>query len=134
MRSQITDDEVVQAEIKRQIHLSEYVHRKHRFATVVAMVLIAIAAFVMALPVDCDACGCNGFLREGMSRIDVQARCGTPAMKDVVGETYVKTGPGRVVKSREEVWTYNFGPSCFTKEMYFRGGSLVGVKVGDYGY
>ncbi len=79
---------------------------------------------------------------EGDSTFDVLARCGEPAVRDekVVTHTASTAGPGggRVETvtgtSLVELWTYDLGPQALTRRLTIKGGRVVRVETGGYGY
>ncbi|ABS26882.1 DUF2845 domain-containing protein [Anaeromyxobacter sp. Fw109-5] len=84
-------------------------------------------------PASCD----SSSFRVGALALDLLARCGEPASKDVRqvepihadGET-ITAGPSVEV----EVWTYDLGPRRFTQIVTLEGGKVVSVERGGYGY
>jgi hypothetical protein len=65
-------------------------------------------------------------LRVGDRTLDVLARCGEPALRELRQEHL-----GRQVI---EVWAYDFGPRAFVRYLEFEGGRLARIKTGGYGY
>jgi hypothetical protein len=67
----------------------------------------------------------------GDSRLDLLGKCGPPALQEaepVVGTVWVD--PSLAI----ERWTYNFGPSRFLQIVSLRGGKVIAVERGSYGY
>jgi hypothetical protein len=84
-------------------------------------------------PASCDAAS----FRVGALALDLLARCGEPASKDVrrvepirsEGEA-ITAGPSVEI----EVWTYDLGPRRFAQIVTLEGGKVVSVERGGYGY
>lgn len=79
-------------------------------------------------------------MHPGDSVLDLLARCGEPALRDLAqverSET-VRDGDQLVVVSRtvdQEVWTYNFGANRFIQLVTVEAGQVKAVESGGYGY
>jgi hypothetical protein len=72
----------------------------------------------------------------GDSAADVITKCGEPAWKDKHEELIreqLDDNTVRKVSVIVEEWTYNFGPSRFTRIFTFRNGKVTDVRTGGYG-
>ena len=72
----------------------------------------------------------------GDSAADVMAKCGKPAWKDKREEIIkerIDDSTVRKVSVPVEDWTYNFGPSQFSRIFTFRNGKVTDVRTGGYG-
>jgi hypothetical protein len=85
----------------------------------------------------CDASA----LREGLSRLDVLARCGEPTLaerRDDLVRLTGETASGTVVTQETpvvvEVWTYDFGPQSLVRLVHLEDGVVRHVATGGYGY
>jgi hypothetical protein len=91
----------------------------------------------------------DGMIRLGDSRSIVAQRCGEPADIDFAVAAHpipqaprertprTDRGVGRnaIIHLRQEVWTYNFGPHTFLREVHFLNGRVQDVRpLKDYGW
>ncbi len=104
-------------------------------------ILFAMVAIVWALPgtalfaatLDCT----NGIISAGDSRVDLLMKCGEPSSKESHQEEIVDfTSPGVRHKTYVTVdeWTYDFGPSKFTRIVTLKNGQVFRIGTGGYGY
>jgi hypothetical protein len=73
----------------------------------------------------------------GDSALEVMAKCGEPAWKDVREEIIqerLDDGTVRKVSIAVEEWTYNFGPSQFLRIVTLRNGQVTDIRTGNRGY
>ena len=73
----------------------------------------------------------------GDTKLQVLAYCGEPDSKDIERIRTVKRRKGRSkVESTEivEVWTYNYGPTRFMRQLYFSGSRLIRVEELEKGF
>jgi Protein of unknown function (DUF2845) len=99
--------------------------------TVVRLLLIGslglASSHAAADSIRCD----GGIVSVGDSRLDLFAKCGPPALQEA--EAVVTTANvdlGLVI----ERWTYNFGPERFIQIVSLKGGKVIAVERGGYGY
>jgi hypothetical protein len=97
-------------------------------------------------------CG-NRLVTLGDSKGEVLHRCGSPSWEDgwyedrveaLAGARPYATKPGDPLGTRiplytvlrvwVDEWTYNLGPTQFTRTLRFENGRLVSIETGDYGY
>lgn len=78
---------------------------------------------------------------EGDTTLDLLARCGEPALRDVALVTYSNGAPGRsgafestTVTEYVEIWTYDLGPQTLTRRLVIAHGKVVRIETGSYGY
>jgi hypothetical protein len=86
-----------------------------------------------AATLDCS----GGIISEGDARADVLAKCGQPDSKESHDEELIeRAGPGTRQKTftTVEEWTYDFGPSRFSRIVTFRNGRVADIRSGNYGY
>lgn len=93
-----------------------------------------------AVPVaKCDA---MRSFRVGLRSLEVLARCGEPAtreVKQVESALLAGDGNGNTVtaassSSAVETWTYNFGASSFLRRLVIKDGLVAKIETGGYGY
>ncbi len=78
-----------------------------------------------------DSIRCDGgIVSVGDSRLDLVAKCGLPAMQEAEAITSSVVDAALVI----ERWTYNFGPDRFLVIVSLRGGKVIAVERGGYGY
>jgi hypothetical protein len=74
----------------------------------------------------------------GDTTLDLLARCGEPATRDVTQEPravpVAVSGPPGFVTVQVETWTYDFGPQRFIAIVKLEDGKIVSVESGGYGY
>lgn len=77
----------------------------------------------------------------GDTTLEVLARCGEPALRDVALVTRTVGGPDGTgafettsVTEYVEIWTYDLGPQTFTRRLTIAGGKVVRIETGGYGY
>jgi hypothetical protein len=78
----------------------------------------------------------------GARSLDVLARCGEPAtreVKQVVSAVLAGDGNGNTVTASSsttavETWTYNFGASAFLRRLVIKDGLVAKIETGGYGY
>ncbi len=84
----------------------------------------------------CDASA----LHLGDTKLDLLARCGEPASRDVRQELRWETVPGPQgtmtvsVTVDVEVWTFDLGPQQFVRVVTIEDGRVVAIESGSYGY
>ena len=82
--------------------------------------------------------GCaGGIISDGDTRADVLAKCGEPDWKETHYEEIIdRPDPGtrRKVLITVEEWTYNFGPTQFTRIVTLKNGRVTDIRTGKYGY
>jgi hypothetical protein len=86
-----------------------------------------------AVTLDCS----GGIISEGDTRADVLAKCGQPDSKESHAEELIERGgPGLRQKTfiTVEEWTYDFGPSRFSRIVTLRNGRVADIRSGNYGY
>jgi hypothetical protein len=79
-----------------------------------------------------DSLNCaGGIVSVGDSRLDLLGKCGPPTLQE-----YEETVPNslRGVTDVLERWTYDFGPQRFLQIVTMKGGRVVAVERGGYGY
>ena len=95
---------------------------------------------VDAVPVaKCDA---MRSFRVGLRSLDVLARCGEPATREVQqveSALLAGDGNGNTVTALSsttavETWTYNFGASSFLRRLVIKDGLVAKIETGGYGY
>lgn len=103
----------------------------------VPLLLAALAGYPSAREeVDSMRCG-SKLVQTGDTKIDVQAKCGQPALRDKIvrsttaGKT--KKGPVEGRSTVGEQWTYNFGPQDFLYTLTFDGVELKSIVRGGRG-
>ena len=94
-----------------------------------------LAALCFAWPAAAaDSIRCDGgTVSVGDTRIDLLARCGAPALQEVEPAPPARFGDPAVAVPIER-WTYNFGPQRFLQIVSLRGGRVIAVERGSYGY
>lgn len=73
----------------------------------------------------------------GDSALEVMAKCGEPAWKDVREEIIrerLDDETVRKVSITVEEWTYNFGPNQFLRIVTLRNGKVTKIRTGGRGY
>jgi hypothetical protein len=82
------------------------------------------------------SCG-GGIISSGDRSIDVLAKCGPPDSKEShqeeLSEKLDDTAKQKVFINVEE-WTYNFGPTQFTRFIILKNGVVTDIRTGNYGY
>lgn len=74
-------------------------------------------------------------LHVGDRKIDLLAKCGEPALKDLKLEKRLGGDPAAgSVLVEIETWTFDFGPQRFTQRVILEDGKVVQVERGGYGY
>jgi hypothetical protein len=81
-------------------------------------------------------------IRPGDTKVDLLARCGTPASASAwraPRTTLPTTRPGETLPSLDstaqvEQWVYNLGPNQFLRIITFEDGRVTKVETGGYGY
>jgi hypothetical protein len=97
---------------------------------------------LMLVSVQCHALRCgNKIVNSGDSKYKILARCGEPDFVETREKFhppgcngYGATGFPICHVEFIEVWTYNFGPHKFIKELVFRDGVLKDINNLEYGY
>ena len=91
-------------------------------------------------PIPRARCDQLGF-HVGDTSFDVLARCGEPALRDVALVTRSAGAPDggggfetSSVTEYVEIWTYDLGPQTLTRRLVVKGGKVVRVDTGSYGY
>jgi hypothetical protein len=84
-----------------------------------------------------DSFNCDGgIVSTGDGNFDVLAKCGPPDFKDSHQEEVVQRFGGtwqRVYVTVDE-WTYNLGPTQFTRIVVLKNGRISEIRLGQYGY
>jgi hypothetical protein len=94
--------------------------------------LLIAALGLAAGPAAGDSIRCDGGLVSvGDSRLDLLAKCGPPSLQEV--EAILATGAVDLSLLIER-WTYDFGPQRFIQIVSLRGGKVLAVETGSYGY
>lgn len=90
--------------------------------------VLALASFSAAADsISCD----GGIVSVGDSRLDLFAKCGPPALRELEPvTTAANMDPSLVI----ERWTYNFGPNRFIQIVSLQGGKVISIERGSYGY
>ncbi|MBI5747251.1 MAG: DUF2845 domain-containing protein [Nitrospirae bacterium] len=102
------------------------------------MILLFMIFFLMVMAGNSFAFDCNNqIVSIGDTKVEVRAKCGEPASKEVFNEEIItKIEPNtrhRVLATVEE-WTYHLGPHQFIRILTFRSGRLVKIETGGYGF
>ncbi|MGH3429198.1 MAG: DUF2845 domain-containing protein [Terriglobales bacterium] len=101
--------------------------------------LVVVPTFGTAQSVVCA----GKIIDEGISQMEVTAKCGTPAQVDHRTKTLVAaigTGTqltyiaGSSDDVQVDVWTYNFGPSRLMQRIWFENGVVTRVESLGYGF
>jgi uncharacterized protein DUF2845 len=97
--------------------------------------LIGAASLILCASESTASMSCQGrWINNGMSKLDVVSICGRPDLTEFVAWQTVADDVGRTFSASTtplEAWHYNCGSGRFNKTLYFAGGKLVGIKVGD---
>jgi hypothetical protein len=114
---------------------------------VAPVVLLAVLASLVPLlsPRPAGALRCpGGIVSEGDRKVEVLARCGEPAQREVRPEesalSVLDLDRNREVldERREtatvEEWAYNFGPTQLLYFVTFRNGKVADIQTGGYGF
>ncbi|WP_242344603.1 DUF2845 domain-containing protein [Anaeromyxobacter terrae] len=92
-----------------------------------------VAAARESKPASCD----SSRLKVGDLKLDLLARCGEPAAKDVRQVQRLEASESTITAERSvevDVWTYDFGPNQFVHIVTLENGKVVAVERGGYGY
>lgn len=84
-------------------------------------------------PASCDSAS----FKEGTLKLDLLARCGEPASKDVRQVQRIEANGSTITGEPSvevEVWTYDLGPRQFAQIVTLANGKVVSVERGGYGY
>ena len=79
------------------------------------------------------SCG-SSLVDNGMTKLDVISKCGSPDLKELVAINTVGVDSGRAFRastSSVEAWYYNCGEGRFNKTLYFDGGVLALIKASN---
>jgi hypothetical protein len=100
-----------------------------------ALLLMTVSspAVIHAATLDCA----GGIISAGDTRADMLAKCGEPDWKDSHDEEFIERldqGVRRKTFVTVEEWTYNFGPSQFTRIVTLKNGKVTDIRTGKYGY
>jgi hypothetical protein len=85
----------------------------------------------------------NEIIDEGISQVEVAAKCGTPAQVDhrtnsvgtaVVDGTHPTYIAGSSADRQVDIWTYNFGPNRLMQRIWFEDGRVTRVESLGYGF
>jgi uncharacterized protein DUF2845 len=71
-----------------------------------------------------------------MTKLDIISICGQPDLTETVALNTVGDVLGGTFSASTtsvEAWHYNCGSGRLNKSLYFDGGKLAAIKVGDYG-
>ena len=104
-------------------------------------VLSAFLIVALALPwfnAYADSFSCEGgIISTGDRTSDVVAKCGYPDFRDTHQEEVIQRldkGTAQKVYITVEEWTYNLGPTQFTRIVTLRNGRVSEIRTGNYGY
>lgn len=78
-------------------------------------------------------CG-GGLVRAGDTMPEVVNECGEPVFVNRPGSVVIQIGGVLWSIDVDEEWMYNLGPTRFIRFVRFRGGRVVDVGRGDYGW
>lgn len=84
-------------------------------------------------PASCD----SSSFKVGTIKLDLLARCGEPASKDVRQVQRIETNDTTITAEPSlevEVWTYDLGPRQFAQIVTLENGKVVSAERGGYGY
>ncbi len=102
------------------------------------MILLFMISFLIVMAGNSFAFDCNNqIVSIGDTKVEVRAKCGEPASKEVFNEeiiTKIEPNARHKVLAAVEEWTYNLGPQQFIRILTFRSGRLVKVETGGYGF
>jgi hypothetical protein len=117
-----------------------------------------VLVFIEYKNASADNFWCGGkLISAGLTKYEIQSRCGEPDHKDYRYEKRIKRDfyrdlflSGELYRYRErekyreplfvdeeiliEEWTYNLGPTRFIRYLIFENGRLVDIFTGDYGF
>jgi Protein of unknown function (DUF2845) len=97
------------------------------------LLLLLPHAGLSAASLDCS----GGIISVGDSRADLLAKCGPPDSKESHYEE-LSSRPDQSVRQKlfvtVEEWTYDFGPSRFTRIVTLTNGKVADIRSGNYGY
>jgi hypothetical protein len=99
----------------------------------ILFLMTATPAVIHAATLDCA----GGIISDGNTRADVLAKCGEPDWKDSHDEEFIERfdrGARRKIFVAVEEWTYNFGPTQFTRIVTLKNGRVTDIRTGKYGY
>ncbi|GEJ58879.1 DUF2845 domain-containing protein [Anaeromyxobacter diazotrophicus] len=102
-------------------------NRSRAVRWVISAALALGSAAASADSIDCA----GGIVSAGDSRLDLLAKCGPPALQEA--EPILVTASGDL-SLLLEWWTYNFGPQRFIHVVKLRGGKVLAIERGGYGY
>jgi Protein of unknown function (DUF2845) len=99
--------------------------------TLIRTLALWVLAFA-SLPAAADSIRCDGgIVSLGDSRLDLFAKCGPPALQEA--EPILTTAIVDLALLIER-WTYDFGPQRFIQIVSLKGGKVIAVETGSYGY
>jgi len=107
--------------------------KKSIFLHIVIPVCIVLAAAAPSLAIRCG----NFFVDAGATEIAVLSKCGEPALKEEVGEDFIReldSRESRKAKRYVEKWTYNFGSTRFIYVLTIRDGKVIDISTEDKGF
>ena len=96
-------------------------------------VLLSLAVSTAVSAVDSLRCG-SRLVYLGDSKVKVRQLCGEPLVREVVASRTRRLGtPVAFTEITElvEMWTYEVGPTHFSRELTFIGGDLETIEFGD---
>jgi hypothetical protein len=103
----------------------------------------AVLAIVPTLAAGQSVVCADKIINEGVTQVEVAARCGTAAQVDhrtsSVGTAVVDgTHPTYIAGSSEDrqvdIWTYKFGPNRLMQRIWFEDGRVTRVESLGYGF
>lgn len=101
---------------------------------------ICLILLMTALPcfnVHAESYSCEGGIISTNDRSsDVRAKCGRPDSIDSHQEEVIQQSDDtrQKVYINVEEWSYNFGPTQFTRLIVLKNGVVTEIKTGSYGY
>lgn len=106
-----------------------------------SFIFVCFLSLMMAVPwfdVRADSFSCpGGIVSTNDSSFDVMAKCGPPDFRESHQEEVVQRFDVDVkqkVYINVEEWTYNLGPSQFTRIIILKNGRIAEIRTGSYGY
>jgi Protein of unknown function (DUF2845) len=100
------------------------------------IVLLLSLSLVIAATSDAETnlrCS-GGLVKAGDTMPEVMKECGEPIFVNRPGSVVISIGGVFWSIDVEEEWIYNLGPSRFIRFVRFRGGRVVDIGHGNYGW
>jgi len=105
---------------------------------IVRTLLLLLAGWALLMPSLSLAMRCgNNLVDVGDTKIAVLSKCGEPALKEEVGEDFIReldSRESRKAKRYVEKWTYNFGSTRFIYVLTIRDGKVIDISTEDKGF